>query len=118
VPDKVTTGSPIGHHRLADREARHAIAQRADHAGYLQPGHVRRLRQAGLVPVQAPTDVDVDQADGGICDIDGHLARPGDGVSQFGQLEDFWPPKRVTTAARMAGSPLRPELMDRCLAEL
>jgi len=95
-------GAGQGHHRPVGLEARRAVAQRADGAGHLQPGHVRRLRQASTVLVQALADVDIDQADGGMCDIDGHLARPGTGSGSSVSSKTSGPPKRVTTAARMA----------------
>jgi hypothetical protein len=70
-------------------------------SGAKTSSHWARTSLSWPVPVQTLADVDVDQADGGVADIDGDLARPRYGVRQLGELEDPGSPKRVTTAACM-----------------
>ena len=67
----------------ADGETGNAFAQGTHRAGHLQPRHVRRLRQAGPVTVQALPDEHVDQADCRVGDVDGDFARPGGGIRQL-----------------------------------
>jgi P-type E1-E2 ATPase len=88
-------GARQRHQRLPDPQALYAFTQRADGAGHLQARHVRWLRQALPVVVQALADVDVDQADGGVADIDRDLTRAWDRVRQLSELEDPLAPRNV-----------------------
>ena len=75
-------------HPLADAQAGHAVAERADGSGHLEPGDERRLRHSRPVLVQPLAEEDVDQPDRGVADVDRDLARPGRGVRQVDERED------------------------------